>query len=387
MCYFFKIIYLLITKQRDEFKLSVSNDGNGDILIIGAGAIGGTTGAILHDANVDVTLLNRKGLHYDAIKANGLKFEDSDKIYNVNIESNISDLKKKYNHIIISVKNIHTEDIMKQLKKVISKTTLIYSFQNGFGNTEIMAKYVPKEQIVAAVIGWGANVIKPGVIRITSRTGDFVIGFEDGQNSNDPRLLDIQKKLSIWKPTIVTNNIIGFRWSKLIVNTIIAPTGGLLGLTLGEVMSDQRMRNVITALKEEGIMVAERYNIELEKVDGLNIRNFFYRPQPNDKMFKRLKNQLISNIIAKVGARRHGKIRSSLLLDLENNRKTEIDFLNGYVSRKAKEIKIETPVNAFLTKTIKEIEQGKRPIGLQNLEELRSIADQSLEQLEKYKQQ
>ncbi|MGC9778795.1 MAG: ketopantoate reductase family protein [Candidatus Heimdallarchaeota archaeon] len=353
----------------------------GDVLIVGAGAIGGVTGAILHAAKKDVCLVNRKSLHYKEVNKNGLIIEGYSEPFFVPIKSSVKELDRQFKHVLVTVKNLDTDSVMKDLKRYISSESLVYSMQNGFGNTEIMEKHIPKNQIVAAVVGWGANKIAPGKIRITSKTGDFVIGFEDGQNTDDPRLKEVKDLLSLWRPTIVTDNILGYRWSKLVVNSVTSPISALLDISIGEMFADERVCKIMSAVKEEGIQVAESHNVKLEPVDGLKIRNFFYKPKPNDNLFTRTKGRIMSFIIAKAGAKRHGKIRSSLLWDLQQSRKTEIEFINGYIVKKGKESKLETPLNSFLVKVVHELERGKRKIGLHNSEELVNIARISSEKI------
>jgi 2-dehydropantoate 2-reductase len=63
-------------------------------------------------------------------------------------------------------------------------------------------------------------------------------------------------------------------------------------------------------------------------------------------------------------------VKSSSLQSLERGRKTEIDYLNGYVVRKAKEVGVEVPVNEAVVRLVKEIEEGRRSIDPRNLEEI-----------------
>jgi 2-dehydropantoate 2-reductase len=58
-----------------------------------------------------------------------------------------------------------------------------------------------------------------------------------------------------------------------------------------------------------------------------------------------------------------------MLQSLERGNKTEIDFLNGYIVQKGFEFGVQTPVNSKIVQMIKEIESGKRKIGLINFEE------------------
>jgi len=346
------------------------NMQTGEVLIIGAGAIGGTIGAIIHSANKDVCFVNRKGDHYNAIKENGLIIDCFEKPFIIPIENNIKDLDRKYKHILVVVKNLDTEKVMKDIKSVLTPNSLVYSLQNGFGNTDIMAKYLPREQIVAGVVGWGATKSEPGSIRITSKTGDFILGFENGNNSEDQRLIEMKSLLDLWRPTILSDNIVGYRWSKLIVNSVITPLSALFDLTLGELYNHKIISQIMGDVKREGIHIAQANNITLEKVDNINIRSFLYKPRPKDRLFTRIKFGLLSNIIKRVSIKRHGAIKSSLLWDLKSGRKTEVDFINGYIAKKAKEVGLEAPLNSFLVEVIHEIENKKREIGIQNLEEL-----------------
>ena len=342
----------------------------GEVLIIGAGAIGGTIGAIIHSAKKDVCFVNRKGDHFNAIKEKGLIIDCFEKPFTIPIENNMKDFDRKFKHILVVVKNLDTDKVMKDIKSVLTPNSLVYSLQNGFGNTDIIAKYVPREQIVAGVVGWGATKSEPGSIRITSKTGDFILGFEDGNNSDDQRLIEMKVLFDLWRPTILSDNIVGYRWSKLIVNSVITPLSALFNLTISELLKHKILMQIMGDTKREGIHIAEANNITLEKVDNINLRSFLYKPRSKDKIFTRIKFGLLSIIIKQVSIKRHGAIRSSLFWDLKAGRKTEVDFINGYIAKKAKEVGLEAPLNSFLVKAIHEIENKKREIGMQNLEEL-----------------
>jgi 2-dehydropantoate 2-reductase len=67
---------------------------------------------------------------------------------------------------------------------------------------------------------------------------------------------------------------------------------------------------------------------------------------------------------------KYRKLKSSSLQSLERGRKTEIDFFNGYISSKGKEYGVSTPVNSKLTRMVQEIENGKRSISVNSLEEI-----------------
>ena len=59
-----------------------------------------------------------------------------------------------------------------------------------------------------------------------------------------------------------------------------------------------------------------------------------------------------------------------MLQSLERSRRTEIDFINGYVVERGRQKGVPTPVNAALTTLVREIEAGARPMSPNNLESL-----------------
>jgi 2-dehydropantoate 2-reductase len=78
----------------------------------------------------------------------------------------------------------------------------------------------------------------------------------------------------------------------------------------------------------------------------------------------------LKDLLVRIAGRKHGKLKSSSLQSLERGRKTEIDFLNGYVVEQARKVGVPAPLNEAITRMIKEIEQGKRKLSPTNMEEL-----------------
>jgi 2-dehydropantoate 2-reductase len=77
------------------------------------------------------------------------------------------------------------------------------------------------------------------------------------------------------------------------------------------------------------------------------------------------KNQIIQKIFGP-----YKDVKASTLQSLERGQLSEIDYLNGYIARKGKELGIPTPINSTITNIVKEIEAGKRKISPNNLSEL-----------------
>lgn len=77
------------------------------------------------------------------------------------------------------------------------------------------------------------------------------------------------------------------------------------------------------------------------------------------------------HLVLRVMGMRYRRLRSSSLQSLERGRPTEIDSLNGYIARRARELGLAAPLNERLVAMVHEIEQGRRSITPANLEELK----------------
>lgn len=92
----------------------------------------------------------------------------------------------------------------------------------------------------------------------------------------------------------------------------------------------------------------------------------YYRLLAQSGIFAALKQYLTIRIVGF----KYRRIKSSSLQSLERGRKTEIDFLNGYISDKGKLFGVKTPVNDAVWTMVQEIEDGQRAVSLQNFHDL-----------------
>ena len=71
----------------------------------------------------------------------------------------------------------------------------------------------------------------------------------------------------------------------------------------------------------------------------------------------------------------YGDVKPSMLQDFERGRKTEIDFINGYVARLGGEFNVPVRMNAAITDLVHGIERGEAQPAFERLDDLRRIAD------------
>ncbi len=335
------------------------NEINPKITVVGAGAIGGVTAALLTKAGYDVTVICKHKEIANKCRAVGVNIFGRKSASGVSLKTlvNSKELDELQHIILLATKATECVAAARDLLPWLSENSILVSLQNGICEYDL-AKVVGGERIVGCVVGWGATMHGPGEFEVTS-TGEFVIGNITPNSEN--RLTLIQEVLNSVMPTRISDNIMGELYSKLIINSCINSLGAITGLTLGRMLGVKKVRNVFIALMREMMEVAAEMGIVVEPGGGGKID--YYRVLANDGIIPDLKRHLLIRLIGF----KYRKIKSSSLQSLERGRNTEIEFLNGYVCRQAREMGISTPLNEHIVKIIKEIESGARKIKFENL--------------------
>lgn len=333
---------------------------NKKILIIGAGAVGG----------VMAVILTKKGLApHVVVKYPELKLKAKKEGFKLvghhgNIVQKVdaylpSDLLgEKYDIVLITTKANDLSSASKMVMPHLKEDSLVVSMQNGICEDEL-ASIVGKDKTIGCVTGWGATMLEPGKYDMTSG-GEFIIGNINDANSD--RLKDLKEILENILPTTISDNIYGELYSKLIINSCITTLGAITGKRLGEMLSSSQTRNVFMKIVYEAIEVANAMGLKVEPYAG---KLDYYKFLKSNNFIGALKRQLTIRIIGL----KYRRLKNSSLQSLERGRPTEIDWFNGYIVSMGKKYDINVPVNVALVEMVKEIESGKRKIGVESLEE------------------
>jgi 2-dehydropantoate 2-reductase len=327
------------------------------ILLTGAGAVGGIIAALLaknnHAPDVIVKYPELKKIaRTEGFRVKGYHGEFSQRV-NALLPSDLHE--ETYSIVLVGTKATDMAAAVNAVLPHIEKDALVVSLQNGMCE-DALAELVGPDRTVGCVVGWGATMDGLGSYDMTSG-GEFVIGaIGDVPRQKIEQLRDI---LSCVVPVRISENIYGSLYSKLIINSCITIPGAISGLKLGEMLSKRKFRNIFIGIMKEAMLVANAMNIKVEPYLG---KINFYRFIGSDSFWAQLKRHLVIRVIGF----KFRKLKSSSLQSLERGKPTEIDFFNGYISRKAAEYRVKTPLNDKLTGIIKEIESGERKIGLEN---------------------
>jgi 2-dehydropantoate 2-reductase len=332
------------------------------ITIIGAGAIGGTVGAFLHDAGYDVTLVDADAAHVAAINDRGLRIDGirGDRLFPVRAIGP-GELSGPLGVVFLCVKGHFTAPAIAQYAPLLAPDGFVLSLQNGL-NEPIIAREIGEDRTLGAFVHFGADLIEPGFIRLGNEQTIY-IGELDGQIT--PRAEAVAAALAHVMPTAVTDNLWGFLWGKLVYGALAFGVSAV-DAPIHEVLDDPVGRAVCRAAAAEAYLVASTQAPRLELIGNFDPNAF--APGPDFTARADAPLDALAD-----GARGATKQHMGIWRDLAVKRRaTEVDVLTGVLVATACERGIPTPVNAAILDLIHRIEAGEVGMDWANL---RAIAE------------
>lgn len=351
------------------------------IAVLGAGAIGGATGAYLIKAGHDVTLIDQWAAHIEKIRNDGLTVTDLNGEFTVPAKalhlSDVSNVKEPFDIVFLSVKSYDTRWSAYLIEPYLKPTGFILPTQNAL-NDEVVASVVGYNRTVGCVTLLSVGVYEPGHIRRhdpLDRPHTFTVGELSGLISS--RVNEVVTLLNEVGPSDATPNIWGVRWSKLAINSMSNALAGVIGpsmVSLNEAQMDTvNLLKVIIGGEVTRTGLASGVNIE--PIWGLPASEF--AEATTKEAVQKLKAK-VTEILSKMFLpadqleKRVGTPqRPSLLQDVIKKRRTEVEFLNGEVVRRGKEVGVATPMNQALLDLTLKIENGKAEPEPANIELLK----------------
>jgi 2-dehydropantoate 2-reductase len=328
--------------------------------VIGAGAIGGITAALIRQAGYDVEIVCKYEELAPQINETGLHIQGygGDHWVPMPAVAEIKDMKADKDLILLATKATDLVPAAQALLPLLTPDTLVVSLQNGICE-ETLGEAVGPNRVIGCVVGWGATMNSPGELEMTSG-GEFIIGTLDART--EPRLQTIKEILNLVVPCRISENILGSLYAKLIVNSCITSLGAICGLYMGQMLADRQIRNIFIDIMQEAMAVADAMNLHVETIGG---RMNYYRFMAGSGTLAQFRRHLMIRLIGF----KYRRLKSSSLQSLERGKPTEIDYLNGYITDKAKKLNMPVPVNDRIVEMIKEIEAGRREISPKNFKD------------------
>lgn len=343
--------------------------------VVGAGAIGASLGACLLRAGHDVTLIDQWAEHVEAMRRRGLRLTDPNEEFVVRANalhiSDVSSIREEFDIVYLCVKSYDTCWSTHLIEPFLKQTGFILPVQNSL-NDELVAHIVGFNRTVGCVTTIDVAVYEPAhVIRSDGENDEcFIVGELSGLLSH--RVQETVELLTeTFGPSKATTNIWGVRWSKLVYNSMNNALSGILGPAIYSLDPKQWDTSLLVrlAIIRESVRVAQRHGIILEPIVGIPMRDFVEATSAGKTEL--LKRELASKLKARYFAGSEKKLgvpnRPSLLQDVMKGRKTEVDYLNGFVVCRGREVGVRTPMNQAILDIMRKIEFGKLRPDVSNL--------------------
>lgn len=301
------------------------------IVIVGAGALGSLWAAYLSKSKEEIWILDKNDARAQKINDKGLTIEGVSGNWKAAVKATADAQKiQGADFIIMAVKAYDTKEAILKAKPLLGQNTKVLTLQNGIGNIEILSEVVGAENVIGGITNQGATRLEPGHIRHAGR-GDTIIGKSDAKITVELKdLRELFNKAGL--ETHISRDIKGLLWSKLIINAGINALTAITGLKNGKLVEFEGTRKILRAAVTECLRIAKRKRIKLLYDDPL-------------AKVEAVCESTADNI-------------SSMLQDVLRKKRTEIDFINGVITRQGQELGIPVPVNAFLVDMVKTIESS-----------------------------
>jgi 2-dehydropantoate 2-reductase len=301
------------------------------VCVVGCGAVGSLFAANLAQLDdVEVWAYDLAPEHVDAINRDGLRLSGAgDVVGRLHATSDAADL-PNCDFGIVATKAMHTEAAIVATAPTFSDGC-VATVQNGIGNEEVLARHV--ERVIRGTTFPAGKLVGPGHVQWDVK-GDTTFGpFEPrpAPSGEIERLAEACTRGGM--PTHAVVDARGPQWRKVIFNAATNPVGALTRLTHGPVCERPDLRRVVSALVDEGKAVAAAQGIELDA-------------DPEE---------LIDHAAKPEVAYDH---KASMLQDVEAQRLTEVDYLNGGIVRFGEQHGVPTPLNAAIWALVKGLESS-----------------------------
>lgn len=301
------------------------------VCILGTGSLGSTIGGALAKAGNEVHFVGRAP-HMDAVNKNGLVMvtptgdQTVHPIGHTTPEGiGVCDL------VIVLCKAFDTAKTMEEGKELVGPGTTVMSLQNGLGAEDVLCECVGADHVIGGKTYIGGMLLGPGRVQATIPGKDTFIGELDGSVTDRTRAIG-KAFDDAGMHCIVSDNIMGVIWDKLLVNVATGAVCGITHLPYGDMYEEEKLVATAVAAVQEGIDVAHAAGVKLT-----------------------YENPMDTLELARAGLPK--SFKPSILQSLEKHRPTEVGVINGAVVAQGKKHGVPTPVNETLVACVVGIER------------------------------
>jgi len=338
------------------------------LLVMGAGAVGGYVGGHLSRLGHDVTLVDFWHDNVERIRSEGLEISGDSPADSIVVRPKtlhfheVSGLARQtpFDVVFLSMKSYDTDWATTMIRPYLAPDGFIVSLQNCIN-----------EERIAGIVGWGRTIgciasrisvelHAPGRVRRKTDKRDadnvvFRVGEVHGRVTARANM--IAEMLGGIDKSKVRTNLWGERWSKLCRNAMGGGLAALSGLTGRQLNGIETARRIQIRLGAEGVRIGQALGFSLEKIGQIEpalLARAFDIDDAAAEVDRILSEDATSDRKGNGGSGH----RPSLGQDIAKGRRTEIEYMNGYIAQKGRDIGLPAPTHELVTKLVKQIERG-----------------------------
>lgn len=330
----------------------------GRYAIYGAGSLGTVLGAYITKNGGEIDLINRNRAHVAALKEKGARVTGTVEM-TVPVKAFLpEEMTGKYEVILLMTKQQHNAEVVTMLQEYLADDGVIVTLQNGLPEPGI-AEIVGANRTMGCTVEWGATLTEPGVCLLTSAPDSLSFHMGKMEGISETQVATVKSLLELMCPVYEEENLIGARWSKLLINATFSGLGTVIGGTFGDVSGDKRARQVAIRCMKECIDVGHAAGAKFAPVQGKDITKLFY--------YKGAIKRAIGTLLIPIAMKKHRAIEPSMLQDLKKGKPCEIDAINGVVCEWGRKTNVPTPINDRIVEIVKKAQNGELKPCVENL--------------------
>jgi 2-dehydropantoate 2-reductase len=326
------------------------------VLIIGGGAIGSMLSVKLASTGQEITVAERSPLAA-TLAEQGLRLVESDggvKNVRVAVETSITAAladEKTFDLALVAVKAYHTESVAQELQDVGPPAMPVLTVQNGVGNEELLAEYLPETPILSGALTTPVEVIAPGHVKVARSS--FRFGVAPGPRSGSVDDIAAMLTAAGFK-TQVFADYQALKWSKLLMNMLANAQSAILGYTPAEIFARPDLGDLEVLAWREAMAVMQALGVSPVALGGYPL------PLVTPPV-RHLPLAIIRPILARFIVGGRGSKMPSFYYDLHPQRRShsEVGWLNGAVAQQGERLGIPTPVNATFDRVLQNLISGE----------------------------
>ena len=320
-------------------------------LIVGIGALGGLIAARLRAAGSPVWLATRDAESAARLEANGLRLTGVGGAVSVEVAETVAPVeeyraREPFDLVVLATKAHDAIEVAPMLAERLRPGGTLLPIQNG-GVAQALADRLGDDRVLGGLSNLGATMTAPGAYE-QRNAGHLLIGeLAGGVSQRAERVCDW---LGRGVEVRVTPNIRGAVWSKLLLNCSVTTIGAIAGLSMRQYVATPDGRELFDRTYDEALSVA--------LASGARPERMIVDPMPPGWSGRSRPGEAHDAWLERI-LEGYGDVKPSMLQDFERGRRTEIDFVNGYVVSLGRKLDVPTPANAAIVETVHAITRGQ----------------------------